>query len=123
MESQRVPTGIAGLDEMLHGGFLPQTANLVEGATGTGKTTLGMQFIQHGIAARGEPGIILTFEAFPEHYYRDATAFGWDFPAHEAQNRLRVIMSSPEVTLRTSASTPSPARAWKSGSVSKAPGA
>ena len=98
MESQRLPTGIAGLDEMLHGGFLPQTANLVEGATGTGKTTLGMQFIQHGIAARGEPGIILTFEAFPEHYYRDASAFGWDFPAHEARDCLRVIMSSPEVT-------------------------
>ncbi len=98
MESLRIPTGIAGLDEMLHGGFLPQTANLVEGATGTGKTTLGMQFIQHGIAACAEPGIILSFETFPQHYYRDASAFGWDFQAYEAQDRLRVIMSSPEVT-------------------------
>ena len=98
MERQRVPTGIVGLDEMLHGGFLPQTANLVEGATGTGKTTLGMQFIQHGIVARNEPGIILSFEAFPQHYHRDARAFGWDFAAHEASDRLRVIMSSPEVT-------------------------
>lgn len=98
MQLHRVPTGIAGLDEMLHGGFLPQTANLVEGAPGAGKTTLGMQFIQHGIAAHGEPGVILTFEEFPQHYYRDAGNFGWDFRAHEAQDRLRVIMSSPEVT-------------------------
>ncbi len=46
---QRVKTGIMELDEMLHGGFLPQTANVVEGAPGTGKTTLGMQFIyNHG---------------------------------------------------------------------------
>ena len=37
---QRVKTGIIELDEMLHGGFLPQTANLVEGAPGTGKTML-----------------------------------------------------------------------------------
>jgi len=49
---QRVMTGVAGLDEMLYGGFLPQTANLVEGAPGTGKTTLGMQFIYNGITRR-----------------------------------------------------------------------
>jgi len=55
---ERVKTGIPGLDEMLWGGLLPQTANLVEGAPGTGKTTLGMQFIYHGIVACDEPGLI-----------------------------------------------------------------
>lgn len=94
---QRVPTGIPGLDEMLHGGFLPLTANLIEGAPGCGKTTLGMQFIQYG-ALHGEPGIILTFEQFPEQYYRDAAAFGWDFRALESAGVLQVIMSSPEVS-------------------------
>ncbi len=98
MNSDRIPTGITGLDEMLHGGFLPQTANLVEGAPGTGKSTIGMQFIQHGIVEHGEPGIILTFEEFPDQYYRDAANFGWDFNAHEAAGKLRVIMSSPEVS-------------------------
>lgn len=97
---ERVKTGIAGLDEMLHGGFLPLTANVVEGAPGTGKTTLGMQFIYSGIAQYGEPGIILTFEEFPQQYYRDAAAFGWDFRALEAEGKLRVIMTSPEVTRR-----------------------
>lgn len=98
METSRIPTGVAGLDEMLHGGFLPRTANLVEGAPGTGKSTLGMQFIHHGITACGQPGIILTFEEFPQQYYRDAANFGWDFQAHEAANRLRVVMTSPEVS-------------------------
>lgn len=95
---ERIPTGIAGLDEMLHGGFLPRTANLVEGAPGTGKTTLGMQFIHHGITACDEPGLILTFEEFPEHLYRDAATFGWDFRAAEADKQLRIIMTSPEVS-------------------------
>ncbi len=95
---ERVKTGIRGLDEMLKGGFLPQTANLVEGAPGTGKTTLGMQFIYNGITQYGEPGLILTFESFPQQYYQDARSFGWDLPALEAQNKLRVVMSSPEVT-------------------------
>ena len=93
----RVTTGIPGLDAMLNGGFLPRTANLVEGAPGTGKSTLGMQYIYEG-ARRDEPGIILTFEEFPEQYYRDAASFGWDFRELERQNRLKIIMSSPEVT-------------------------
>jgi len=95
---ERVKTGIPGLDEMLWGGVLPRTANLIEGAPGTGKTTMGIQFIHHGIVACGEPGLILTFEEFPQHYYRDAASFGWDFRQLEREGKLRVIMSSPEVS-------------------------
>lgn len=95
---ERVKTGIKGLDDMLHGGFLPQTANLVEGAPGTGKSTLGMQFIYNGITQYNEPGLIITFEEFPQQYYRDASAFGWDFRKLEAEGKLKVIMTSPQVT-------------------------
>jgi circadian clock protein KaiC len=97
--SQRVQTGIAGLDEMLDGGFLPETANLIEGAPGTGKSTLGMQFIFNGIQRFDEPGIILTFEEFPQQYYHDAQAFGWPFHDLEKADRLRIVMTSPEVGL------------------------
>lgn len=95
---QRVKTGIPELDEMLHGGFLPQTANLVEGAPGTGKTTLGMQFIYNGIAKYDEPGLILTFEEFPQQYYRDAASFGWNFRELEKEGKLKVMMTSPEIS-------------------------
>jgi circadian clock protein KaiC len=95
---ERVAAGIPGLDEMLSGGFLPQTANLVEGAPGTGKTTLGMQFIYHGVAVCGEPGLILTFEEFPQQYYDDAASFGWDFRQMEHEGKLRIVMMSPEVS-------------------------
>jgi circadian clock protein KaiC len=95
---ERVKTGIPELDEMLGGGFLPQTANLVEGAPGTGKTTLGMQFIYNGIVKYDEPGLILTFEEFPQQYYRDAASMGWDFRRLEQEGRLRVMMTSPEVS-------------------------
>jgi len=95
---ERVRTGIPGFDELLGGGFLPQSANLIEGAPGTGKSTLGMQFIHHGIAACGEPGLIHTFEALPEQYYRDALSYGWDFRRMEREGKLRVVMTSPEVS-------------------------
>ncbi len=98
MGNDRVETDIKGLDEMLMGGFLPQTANLVEGPPGTGKSTLGMQFIYNGIRYHNEPGLILTFEEFPQQYYRDAASFGWDFRQLEREGKLRVIMTSPSVT-------------------------
>ena len=98
MANDRVQTEVKGLDEMLNGGFLPQTANLVEGPPGTGKSTLGMQFIYNGIRYHNEPGLIVTFEEFPQQYYRDAEGFGWDFRQLEREGKLRVIMTSPEVS-------------------------
>lgn len=97
--ADRVRTGVPGLDEMLGGGFLPQSWNLVEGAPGTGKSTLGLQFIYNGAALFGEPGIYLTFEQFPQSLYRDAKSLGWDLEGLERQGMLRVIMTSPEVGL------------------------
>ncbi len=97
---ERVKTGIKGYDEMLGGGFLCQTANLIEGAPGTGKTTLGMQFIYNGITQFNEPGLILTFEEFPQQYYRDSANFGWDFRALEQAGKLRILLISPEVSVR-----------------------
>jgi circadian clock protein KaiC len=95
---ERIRTGIAGFDEMLNGGFIAQSANLVEGAPGTGKSTLGVQFIYNGITRFNQPGLILTFEEFAQQYYADAETFGWDLRALEKANLLRVIMTSPEVS-------------------------
>jgi circadian clock protein KaiC len=41
--SQRVRTGIKGLDEMLSGGFLRNSVAVVKGAPGTGKSCLGIE--------------------------------------------------------------------------------
>lgn len=99
MTEQRVKTGIPGFDAMLGGGFLPETANLVEGAPGTGKTVLGLQFIYNGITRFDEPGLILTFEVFPDQCYQDALSFNWDFGALEEAGKLRTVMASPESSL------------------------
>ena len=43
--TQRLSTGIPGLDEVLRGGLLPGQLFEVRGTAGTGKTTLGLQFL------------------------------------------------------------------------------
>ncbi len=44
MTKQRLQTGIPALDDMLGGGLLPGTLTVVLGATGIGKTQLGISF-------------------------------------------------------------------------------
>ena len=62
----RVRTGIYGLDAIFLGGILKGNVILVEGAAGTGKTLLGLEFIYRGITEHNEPGIIVVFETTPE---------------------------------------------------------
>lgn len=97
MAMQRVPSGIPGLDSLLYGGFLEGDAVLVAGAPGTGKSTLGMQFLYEGILRYDEPGFFITFEEFPQQIYRDALNYGWDFRALEEDDKLKVLFTSPDL--------------------------
>ncbi len=98
--AERVTSGIPHLDEMLGGGFIPQSAILLRGAPGTGKTTFGLQFLLEG-ARLGQTGLYISFEEFPRSLYRDAESLGWDLPAHEKQGSLRLIFTSPDVLLKS----------------------
>ena len=55
----RCRTGIEGLDKILNGGIPVGNNVLLTGACGTGKTTLGAEFLSFG-AQNGEPGLLLA---------------------------------------------------------------
>lgn len=52
-------TGISGLDDILCGGLPAGHVYLIEGDPGSGKTTLGLQFLLQGVA-NGEPTLYVT---------------------------------------------------------------
>ncbi len=60
---QRQSTGIAALDELLGGGLLPGTLTVVVGATGMGKTQLGIQYAHAGLAAEQATGVVFDMAA------------------------------------------------------------
>jgi len=95
---ERVATGIAGLDEMLSGGFLPGSATLLRGAPGTGKTSIALQYLVQG-ARNGEPGLMISFEEFPQSIHRDAEALGYNLRDLEEQHLLHLHFTSPQVLL------------------------
>ncbi|HUR98976.1 MAG TPA: ATPase domain-containing protein [Pyrinomonadaceae bacterium] len=74
--SERLPTGIVGLDYILKGGLPKNRLHLVEGSPGTGKTTLGLQFLLEG-ARRGEKGLYITLSESGEELVAVAESHGW----------------------------------------------
>ena len=74
---KRASTGIAVLDDMLGGGMWAGSTTLIQGPTGSGKTTLGLQFILEGLK-RGEHGLYLNFQENPTQLKRQIYSLGWD---------------------------------------------
>ena len=55
--TERVGTGIEGLDKSLNGGLFKGSVTMVAGASGTGKTTTALQFIVEGEAHWNRAGL------------------------------------------------------------------
>lgn len=70
-------TGIPGLDRILRGGLPPNRLYLLEGNPGTGKTTLGLQYLREG-AKNGETSLYVTLSESEEELRTTAHAHGWD---------------------------------------------
>lgn len=98
-QSNLVPTGISGLDEILLGGVTRYNNILVEGPPGAGKTTFGLGFIHAGATRFDEPGLIVSMEIDQEKLLRDATGFEWDLEALIAADKVKIIQTSPGVLL------------------------
>jgi KaiC/GvpD/RAD55 family RecA-like ATPase len=77
----RVSTGSRRLDEMLGGGLLPGTLAVIYGATGIGKTHLGLAFCAHGTQAEGARGLVFDMNArgdSQQHHAYAARLYDWD---------------------------------------------
>jgi circadian clock protein KaiC len=77
-----VSTGIRGLDDVLGGGLPPHRLYLVEGVPGSGKTTLGMQFLLEG-RQQGETGLYITLSETRDELHAVAETHGWDLEGIE----------------------------------------
>lgn len=78
--SDFLSSGIAGLDRILGGGLTRDRLYLVEGEPGTGKTTMGLQFLLEG-AQRGETVLYITLSESVVELRAVAESHGWSTDA------------------------------------------
>ncbi|KQM21555.1 ATPase domain-containing protein [Novosphingobium sp. Leaf2] len=75
-ENNTISTGNAGLDGILKGGLPANRLYLLEGAPGSGKTTLALQFLREGVE-RGERVLYITLSESREELRVVAASHGW----------------------------------------------
>lgn len=90
-----VKTGIPGFDSILSGGLKKNSSVVVSGPPGSGKTTLGLQFIYSGAKEFDEPGIYVTLSQSIDEIKNDCKSFGWDIEDLVAKGKLLLVDLRP----------------------------
>lgn len=89
-----LPSGVAGLDRLLNGGLERGTVTMLGGPDGTGKTTVGLQFVREA-AARGERSVVYTFEEEVETLQRRSDQVGVAVSDMVKAGHLSVVQVEP----------------------------
>jgi circadian clock protein KaiC len=93
--TQRVPTGIARLDEMLGGlGYFRGSSVLVSGAPGTGKSSIAAKFIETA-CRRGERALLFAYEESSAQIVRNMRSVGIDLERWIKKGLLEIHASRP----------------------------
>jgi KaiC/GvpD/RAD55 family RecA-like ATPase len=85
--ADRLQTGVDRLDGLLGGGLIPGTLTVVLGATGIGKTQLGLQFAREGELQEGQRGILFDLSSRGDSQNHGDYArrlFGWELSQRSA---------------------------------------
>lgn len=90
----RLPFGIANFDTILGGGLPAGSATSLLGATGSGKTLLGMHFLRTAVA-RGEHCIYFGFFEPPDRLLAKSAAIGLDFHDAVRSGQLQIVWQPP----------------------------
>ncbi|MDB5796943.1 MAG: kaiC [Paucimonas sp.] len=89
-----VSSGIARLDELLGGGLESGTTTLLTGPTGTGKSTLGTQYLATHARECG-PAILFTFEEPESFITRRSRGIGAPIDDVLASGALKIVRINP----------------------------
>src|ERR1700730_1259741 len=82
--TNRLSSGIGELDYILGGGFPAKRLFLIEGAPGSGKTTLALQFLLAGVK-NSEKGLYVTFSESEDEIRAVAESHGWTLDGIDLQ--------------------------------------
>jgi circadian clock protein KaiC len=77
----KIPTGIAGFDELSHGGLPRHRTTLLKGGPGSGKTVFALQCLVNAVRKGRERGLFVAFEESTRQIAANAATFDWGLAA------------------------------------------
>lgn len=95
LSDERISTGMLALDHMLGGGYYRESAVLIVGGTGTGKSSLVMSCLD-AACARGERALFVSYEESPAQLRRNLQSVGMRVEEWESKGLLRLVGILPE---------------------------
>ncbi|MBO3799952.1 MAG: AAA family ATPase [Candidatus Brockarchaeota archaeon] len=87
----RVPFGIAELDNLIQGGLPKGGLIVIAGSPGAGKTILSAQFVYNGAMLYKEKGVYVCLSESKEHFKSNMLGLGWDFNKLEERGMVRIV--------------------------------
>ena len=96
-EPNLVKTGISGLDAILSSGIPRGNVILLEGGIGTGKTTMGVEFVYRGASAVRRTRHHRPVRSLARQTRARCGGFGWDLRALERERKLKIIFTTRQV--------------------------
>ncbi|RKD93416.1 KaiC domain-containing protein [Halopiger aswanensis] len=90
----RIELGVEGLDRMIQGGVPERSLMVAIGSAGTGKTTFGLQFLNHGLE-QGDPAVFIALEESRQRVLDSALEKGYAFDEFLADDRLAIVDLDP----------------------------
>jgi circadian clock protein KaiC len=88
---ERLKTGISKLDELLGEGIPLGSSFIISGVAGSGKTTLGMEFVYRGARDQGQKGLYFSFEETPERLRATARGMGWELDREIERGMVQIV--------------------------------
>jgi circadian clock protein KaiC len=93
--SERVPTGVPGLNEMMGKlGFFRGSSVLVTGTAGTGKSSLAASFV-NAACERGERALYFAFEESPSQILRNMRSLNLKLDRWIKNGNLKILSVRP----------------------------
>jgi KaiC domain protein len=90
----RIDVGIEGLDDMIQGGIPDRSLIAAIGGAGTGKTTLGLQFLAEGLE-NGDRAVFIALEESRDRILSTADDKGLEFERYVEEGQLAIVDLDP----------------------------
>ena len=98
-DTEYIPSGIQGLDELLDGKGLPKgSINFIVGGPGSGKTTLGLQFLCNG-AASGDHGVYFSLDEPLDSVIRNSAKVGLNVGQLYRERKIGLLDASTIISV------------------------